>query len=197
MVDFSYGLPAGWEVVNPADPQNVLSYSAEGAAIQTLKSDTDYPGSHNMLQMPGSAEGNWTLTAKLTVDKPLNDPSMGENAQVGLGISATASGEFYRINARKVSSNIKVNNSGKIGTQSFTNNTNQTNLSGTNYFLRIVKEGNVVQGYFSTNSGASWLAMGNPSTYTPDFFKDAKVQLYGTNTSAVTDFKVTFSGLPW
>lgn len=195
VIDFAAGLPAGWEVINPADPQTALGYSAEGAAIQTLKSDTDYPGSHNMLQLPGFAEGNWTLTAKLTVDKPLNDPSMGENAQVGLGISRITNGEFYRINARKVSSNIKVNNSGLIGTQPFTNNTNQTNLSGTNYFLRIVKEGNVVQGYFSTNSGASWLAMGNPSTYTPDFFKDAKVQLYGTNTSAVTDFKVTFSGV--
>lgn len=195
MVDFSNGLPAGWEVVNPADPQTALRYSADGAELQTLKSDTEYPGSHNMLQLPGSAEGNWTLTAKLTVDQPLNDPSMGENSQVGLGISGTSSGEFYRINARKVSSNIKVNNSGKIGTQSFTNNTNQTNLSGTNYYLRIVKEGNVVQGYFSTNSGSSWTTMGSPSTYTPEFFKAAKVQLYGTNTSAVTDFKVTFSRL--
>lgn len=195
VVDFSNGLPAGWEVVNPADPQAALRYSADGAEIQTLKSGTEYPGSHNMLQLPGSADGNWTLTAKLTVDKPLNDPSMGENSQVGLGISGSSSGEFYRINARKVSSNIKVNNSGKIGTESFTNNTNQTNLSGTNYFLRIVKEGNVVQGYFSTNSGSSWITMGSPSTYTPEFFKAAKVQLYGTNTSAVTDFKVTFSGV--
>lgn len=195
VIDFAAGLPAGWEVINPADPQTALGYSAEGAAIQTLKGDTEYPGSHNMLQMPGSAEGNWTLTAKLTVDKPLNDSSVGENSQAGLGISRTTNGEFYRINARKVSANIKVNNSGLIGTQPFTNNTSQTNLSGTNYYLRIVKEGNVVQGYFSTNSGASWLAMGNPSTYTPDFFKYAKVQLYGTNTSTVTDFKVTFSNV--
>ncbi|WP_338556445.1 endo-1,4-beta-xylanase [Paenibacillus sp. KS-LC4] len=195
MIDFSNGLPVDWDVINPAEPQNALSYSAEGATIKTLKGDTDYPNSHNMLQFPGSAEGNWTLTAKLTVDKPLNDSSMGENSQVGFGISRTSSGEFYRINARKVSTNIKVNNSGKTGNTPFTNNTNQTNLSGTNYFLRMVKEGNVVQGYFSTNSGTTWTTMGSPSTYTPEFFKDAKVQLYGTNVSAATDFKVTFSSV--
>ncbi|CAM4289034.1 S-layer homology domain-containing protein [Paenibacillus typhae] len=195
LISFAGGLPAGWEIINPADPQNALSYNADGATIKTLKGDTEYPASHNMLQFPGSAEGNWTLTAKLIVDKPLNDSSMGENSQVGLGISRVSSGEFYRINARKVNTNIKVNNSGKTGSTSFTNNTNQTNLSGVNYFLRIVKEGNVVQGYFSTNSGSSWTAMGSPSTYTPEFFKEAKVQLYGTNTSASTDFQVTFSNV--
>ncbi|WP_181438797.1 endo-1,4-beta-xylanase [Paenibacillus sambharensis] len=195
IIDFANGLPAGWEIMNPADPENALSYSTEGATIKTLKDDAGYPDSHNMLQLPGSAEGSWTLTAKLTVDKPLNDSSMGENSQVGLGISRASSGEFYRINARKVNTNIKVNNSGKTGSTTFTNNTNQTNLSGTNYYLRIVKDENIVQGYFSTNSGSSWTAMGSPSNYTPEFFKDAKVQLYGTNTSAVTDFKVAFSNV--
>ena len=199
VIDFANGLPAGWEVVNPENAEQPLQAitfpESGGVTIRTFKGDTDYPGSRNMLQLPGTASGNWTLTARLTVNTPLNDASITELSQVGLGINHAETNEFYRVNARKMAPNIKVNNSGRAGTTPFNNNTNQTNLSGVNYFLRIVKEGNVVQGYFSTTSGATWTVMGNPSTYSDAFSRGAKVYLYGTNFSSTTDLNVTFSNV--
>ncbi|MDR6882510.1 cohesin domain-containing protein [Bacillus sp. 3255] len=196
VISFANGLPTGWQVANPADPQTAITYGTAGeVTIATTKADADYPNSRNVLQFPGSASGNWTLTARLTVNKALNDSTIDELSQVGLGINRPSTGEFYRINARKVAPNIKVNYSGKTGTSTYSGNTNQTNLTGTVYDLRIVKEGNIVQGYFSTNGGSSWLAMGNTTTFTPAFFDEAKLELYGTNFSATTDLNVKFSNV--
>ncbi|WP_159886732.1 cohesin domain-containing protein [Paenibacillus puerhi] len=196
VINFANGLPAGWQIVNPVEPDTAVTYGAAGdVTIATAKGDADYPNSRNVLQFPGSAKGNWTLTARLTVNKPLNDATIAELSQAGLAIHRASTGEFYRINARKVAPNIKVNYSGKTGSTPYSGNTNQTNLTGTNYDLRIEKNGNIVQGYFSTNGGISWLAMGSSTTFTPAFFEDAKVQLYGTNFSATTDLTVKFSNV--
>jgi O-glycosyl hydrolase len=204
VVSFASGLPTGWEVANPTDsqnPQNAVTFSATGATIATQKADTDYPNSHNILQFPGSAEGNWTLTAKISVNKALSDASFTDNTQVGLGISKPSSTEFFRINAIRVGTSIKVNSSGKSATTPNSNTTGQTSLSGTDYYLRIVKNGNDAQGYFSTNGGSTWTILSSqsgvtvPTTFTPNFFKDAKIQLYATNISAATDLQATFSNV--
>ncbi|GBF76157.1 hypothetical protein PA598K_04605 [Paenibacillus sp. 598K] len=197
--DFASGLPAGWEVAdpeNPADPLQAISFTETGGvAVRTYKGDSDYPASRNRLQLPGTAQGDWTLTATLTVDKPLSDASHAELSQVGLGLHDAGTGEFYRVNARKVGSNIKVNNSGRASGANFNNTTNQTNLFGTVYEIRIVKTGNVVQGYFKPNANANWMAMGNSSTYTDAFASNARVYLYGANFSNATDLNVTFSSV--
>ncbi|KRF10080.1 hypothetical protein ASG89_00620 [Paenibacillus sp. Soil766] len=200
VINFASGLPVGWEVINPT--VNAVTYNAAGSAtVTTTKSDTDYPNSHNMLQFPGSADGNWTLTAKISVNKALSDASFTDNTQVGFGISKPSSGEFFRINAIRVGTSIKVNSSGKSGATPNSNTTGQTSLSGTDYYLRIVKSGNDAQGYFSTNGGSTWTIMSSkpgatvPTTFTPDFFKDAKVQLYATNLSATADLQATFTNV--
>jgi O-glycosyl hydrolase len=193
VINFANGLPVGWQVANPT--VSAVTYSAAGSVtVATYKADYDYPNSHNVLQFPGSAEGNWTLTSKLSANKALSDSSFTDLTQIGLGISRTSTGEYFRINARKVGSSIKINNSDVTGGIPHTNTTNQTSLSGTDYYLRIVKNGNVVQGYYSLNNGLSYLALGSPSTFIPDFFKDAKVDLYATNLSN-NDLAATFSNV--
>lgn len=204
VVSFAGGLPNGWQVVNPTDAQNPLnsvSFSAAGATVATQKSDTDYPNSHNVLQFPGATDGNWTLTAKISVDKALSDASLTDNTQVGLGISKPATGEFFRVDAIRVGTSIKINTSGKSGSTPNSNTTSGTSLSGLDYYLRIVKTGNDAQAYYSTNGGSSYSALSSrsgstvPTTFTPEFFQDAKLQLYAMNASAATDLQATFSNV--
>ncbi|CAN7725015.1 hypothetical protein [Paenibacillus sp. LjRoot56] len=203
VISFANGLPTGWQVANPTDPQNpqsAVTYSATGASIATQKADTDYPISHNILQFPGTANGNWTLSAKLTVNKALSDSSFAENTQIGLGMSRVSTGEYFRINARKNSTAIKINNSDMVGTTPHSNTTGQTTLSGTDYYLRIVKTGNDVQGYYSRDNGSTYSPLGNTSsnvatTFSPEFFTDAKLQLYAINLSATADLQATFSNV--
>lgn len=199
-ISFAGGLPAGWQVINPT--VNAVTYNTNGTVtVAAYKADASYPNSSNVLQFPGSADGNWTLTAKLTVDKALSDSTLADNTQVGLGISRASTGEFYKVDAIKVGSSIKVDTSSKTGSDSLGNRTGQTSLSGTDYYLRIIKSGNDVQGYFSLNGGSSWTLFSSrsgstvPTTFTPDFFSDAKMQLFATNFSAATDLAVTFSNV--
>ncbi|MDQ1914717.1 cohesin domain-containing protein [Paenibacillus sp. GD4] len=203
VISFANGLPAGWQVVNPTDPQSpegAVTYSASGASVATKKAGTDYPGSDNILQFPGSATGNWTLSAKLTVNKALSDATFAENTQIGLGMSRPSTGEFFRINARKNGTTIKINNSDKVGSTPHSNTTGQTTLSGTDYYLRIVKTGNDVQGYYSRDAGLSYSPLGNTSsnvatTFPAEFFNEAKIQLYAVNFSPSTDLQATYSNV--
>ncbi len=197
ILNFADGLPTGWTIANPNG--NALSFNPTGSVtLNAVKQDAAYPNSSNLLQFPGSAEGDWTLTARLSVNKALSDAAFTNASQVGLGISKAATGEFFRLAATRLDNSVKVISTGLSGTTTSTNQTGQTSLSGTNYYLRIVKSGNDVQGYFSTNNGSSYTIMSGrpgatvPTTFTPEFFKDAKVQLYGTNLSA-SDLQVTYN----
>jgi chitodextrinase/O-glycosyl hydrolase len=195
--NFAEGLPFGWSVGNPTE--NAITFNPSGSAtLNTVKQDAAYPNSSNLLQLPGSAEGDWTLTARLSVDKALSDALFTNATQVGIGIRKADTGEFFRIAATRLDNSIKVISTGLSGTTTSNNQTGQTSLSGTNYYLRIVKTGNNVQGYFSTNNGSSYTIMSGspgatvPTTFTPEFFRDAKVLLYGSNLSS-SDLQVTYN----
>lgn len=202
LISFAGGLPVGWTIANPVQPEQALAYNSSGSVtMAAVKGDAAYPGSSNMLQFPGSAEGNWTLTAKISVNKALSDASFTDGTQVGLGISNVSTGEFFRLNGIRVGNSVKVNSTGKTGSETKSNTTSQTSLNGTDYYLRVVKTGNDVQGYFSTNGGSSYTIMSGspgatvPTTYTPDFFTNAKLQLYGTNVSSTADLLITFANV--
>ncbi|MCR2806294.1 fibronectin type III domain-containing protein [Paenibacillus soyae] len=197
VIDFADGLPAGWSIGNPSG--EAFTYNSNGSVtLNTVKQDPPYPNSTNLLQLPGSAEGDWTLTARLTVDKALSDAAFTNATQVGIGIRNAASGEFFRLGAIRVDNSIKVISTGLSGTTTSNNQTGQTSLSGTNYYLRVVKTGNDVQGYFSTNNGTSYTIMSGragatvPTTFTPEFFRDGKILLYGSNLGTA-DLQVTYN----
>lgn len=195
--NFAAGLPAGWSIGNPSG--EAFTYNPSGnVTLNTVKQDPPYPNSTNLLQLPGSAEGDWTLTARLTVDKALSDAAFTNATQVGIGIRNAASGDFFRLGAIRVDNSIKVISTGLSGTTTSSNQTGQTSLTGTNYYLRVIKTGNDVQGYFSTNNGSSYTIMSGragstvPTTFTPEFFRDGKVLLYGNNLSN-SDLQVTYN----
>jgi O-glycosyl hydrolase/chitodextrinase len=203
VIQFADGLPPGWEVINPT--VSAITYNPAGTVtVATYKADTDFPNSHNILQFPGSASGDWTLTAKISVNKAIGDNSFTDNTQVGLGISRPSTGEFFRINAIKVpgsNGSTKANASGLSGSTMDNNTTVGTSLPGTDYYLRLGKIGNNAQGYISTNGGLSYITLSSrpgvtvPTTFAPDFFEDAKIQLYATNRSAAADLTATFSNV--
>ncbi|OXM86724.1 endo-1,4-beta-xylanase [Paenibacillus rigui] len=193
IINFANGLPAGWVIINPDQADTSIKTTANAVSVNTKKADADYPNSHNILQLPVSLAGNWTITATVNTNIALS-ASDTNGTQAGIGIYNAANGENYEIDAQKVTTNTKVHNASKSGAN-VTNNTSNTNLSGSSYWIRIVKSGTGVQGYYSTTNGSTWNMMGTNVQFTPDFFQGAKLQLFAINKSATVDLNAAFSNV--
>ncbi|GAA4834900.1 hypothetical protein GCM10023310_10490 [Paenibacillus vulneris] len=193
VISFANGLPAGWEILNPDHVEASISTTKSAVAVKAFKADADYPNNRNILQLPVSLAGNWTLTATINTNIALS-ASDTNGTQAGIGIYNTSSGDNYEIDAQKVNTNTKVHNASKSGT-STTNNTSSTNLNGSSYWIRIVKNGTGVQGYYSTTGGSTWNTMGTNVSFTPDFFQNAKLRLFAVNKSSSIDLDAAFSNV--
>lgn len=201
-IGFANGLPEGWEVVNPTDaanPLGAITTSGNAVTIQSHKSDSDYPNGHNMLQLPYAiAADKWTLTVNIKTDKPLlNASSLTVNTQLGIAFRQASSGDSFKLNAINRGTTTNVNVAGRSGTASFSNTSgtalpNPSNGDSPSYWLRFVKSGTSVQGYYSIDNAVSWRTIGSPVGFVDSFFKDAKLQLYTANLSSA-DLKASYT----
>lgn len=201
-VSFEDGLPAGWKVLNPANPANpkgAIATSGNSVSIQSYKGDSDYPNGHDMLEMPYPATSyKWAMTVNIQTDKPLlNSSSLAANTQAGIAILQASNSDSLKLNAINRGSTTNVNTVGKSGTATFSNNSgtalpNPSGSTPSSYWFRLTKNGLSVQGSYSIDNGATWRNMGGLGFY-DDFFKNAKLQLYTTNLSTSTDLKATYT----
>lgn len=195
-VSFEEGLPEGWEVLYPTDseePLGAITTSDDTVSIQTHKPDWEYPYSKNTIQSPQSMTGNWTITVNITTDKPLNDSSVTVNTQVGLAVRNDSTNDFYSLGAVGLGNTINTRNDGRAGGASF-KNTSVESLGNTNsYWLRIVKDGNNLQGFYSDGNLSSWQSVGNPVSFDSEFFENGKLQLFASNQSFRTDLEATYT----
>lgn len=202
-VSFAGGLPEGWQVLNPSDaanPLGAITTSDQTVAIQAHQGDSEYPAGHNRLQLPiSTASTKWTVTINLKTDKPLLGTSaLATNTQAGLAIRDEASGDSFKLNAVNRGSSTNVNVAGRTGVAPFTNTSattlpNPSNNESASYWLRLVKNGSALQGYYSIDNAATWRTIGTSVGFSDDFFENAKLELYTTNLSADTEFKATYS----
>lgn len=195
-VSFEGGLPEGWEVIHPADTKNPLeavSTLEDRISIKTHRPDFDYPYSKNIVQAPYSLTGNWTITVNVTTDKPLSDESLAVKTQVGIAVRNSSTNEFFSVGAAKLGNGINARNDGRAAGSTFQHTSND-NLGSTNsYWLRIVKEGNNLQAYYSTGNLSTWKSVGNRVSFDPEFFEGGKLQLFASNQSFRADLEASYS----
>ncbi len=192
--NFSNGLPEDWDVLHPADSNNPLaaiSTSENTVSIKTYKPDWEYPHSRNILQIPLPEANNWALTVEITTDQDLK--SMSHNTQVGLGMRNVDSNDFYGLSVAILGDTVKAKAEGKSGSNSFKNVSDGSLNDVKSFWLRLVKRGDSLQGYYSRGNQADWISVGNPVAFDAEFSKGGVLQLFASNQSFRTDLEAAFS----
>lgn len=196
VVSFEDGLPEGWNVLRPSDPKNPLgaiTTSGDTVTIQTSTGDWEYPYSKNIIESSRSLAGDWAITVNVTTDKPLNDSSVAVNTQVGFAIRNDSTNDFFNVSVAGLGNTIRAKNDGRSEGASFKNTSGDSINENKSFWLRIVKEGNSLQAYYSDGNLSAWTAVGNPVTYDAEFFAGGKLQLFASNLSFRTDLEATYT----
>ncbi len=195
-LDFSAGMPEDWEVVQPSDqgkPLGSITTSEDTISIKTHKRDWDYPHSHNKIQLPHSITGDWEMTVKVSTSKPLGDLAIALNTQVGLAVFEKDTKEFFKLATTRHGSDVKANVEARIGEEKINELSGESLGDSNTYWLRLVKSGNNLAGYFSLNGGSSWNSVGNRVSFPIGFFEKGNIQLFAANQSLRTDLEANYS----
>lgn len=105
----------------------------------------------------------------------------------------SSTNEFFSVGAAKLGNGINARNDGRAAGSTFQHTSND-NLGSTNsYWLRIVKEGNNLQAYYSTGNLSAWKSVGNRVSFDPEFFEGGKLQLFASNQSFRADLEASYS----
>ena len=178
----------------------LISFST-GAAITPEKSgkafgiadkaagDVVELGTLKDLVTPEKWGGDWEMWVNFASNPWLTSANYTTNTQAGLAIydGANPTQNLFRIFGRYQSTTQAGSGAAWIvnGTAGTSNGSN-FNAAHKLWYLRIVKRGNTLQAYAFTNSSTStnWANIGAAQTFPADFFENAKIQAYATNTTA-------------
>lgn len=170
-VHFETSLPDQWEMINQSQ-ENVVQYTKEGAFVPLLSGD--YPASQNIFQYAENMKGDWTVTTCIVLNQELT--SSWQQTGFGLYLDENNWVKLVKVsdmgNNPSVQFNYKKNGStdggGDLGTRSF---------PGTEVWLQLEKEGNVLTGRYSSD-GKTYSVFG---THTLESNMDeAKLQVYAS-----------------
>jgi len=141
------------------------------------------------LVTPEKWGGDWELWVNFASNPWLTSANYTTNTQAGLAIydGNNPTQNLFRIFGRYQSTTQAGSGAAWIvnGTAGTANGSN-FNAAHKLWYLRIVKRGNTMQAYAFTNSSTStnWANIGAAQTFSADFFENAKIQAYATNTTA-------------
>ncbi len=175
--------------------------SLAAQTITPAKNGTAYPGgaSGDVIDLPLELPaGDWTLTATVTASPRLigNNGFADQNSRVGIAICDKTNPAVNNMrvsimrNTANGTSELANTTSFKDGEQAI--NTNSTSSTLAAHTLRITKTGTAVRGSF-IRTGTAYTNVGNAVTFDEAFFKNAKLQLFATNSTESVDLSASYT----